>query len=104
MARTEVVYVRCDRCKREELQPVGPPKGRPDFIMRLDDKELVYNDLCPRCKTAILSGWGHMEEWERGINPVFAGPAVMGEKAPPLSPPPDNTPPKPHSLAASHKR
>jgi hypothetical protein len=99
MARAEVVQCRCDRCKRVELIPKGPPKTQPDFDARLGDKVLTYEDLCPRCRETMENLWKDMAEWDRAVKHEFlgSGPSVTNNQAPPLQPAPDYTPPKPHS-------
>jgi hypothetical protein len=105
MARAEVVQIRCDRCKRVELVPKGPPKERPDFEARFADQTLVYDDICPRCSQTMQNLWKDMAEWERDVKQGFLGqgPAVLNNQAPPLEVAPDYTPPKPHSAAAAKK-
>ena len=103
MARLKVVQIRCDRCKRVELIP--PPKDekvRADFEVRFLDKTLKYDDLCSSCKEAIDHIWDDIKEWKREIKQQF-GPSVPENQAVPLSPAPDYTPPKPHSVAATKK-
>ena len=54
MARQEVVLVRCDRCKREELRPAGTVnKTGPDFEYSHKGTHIVYNDLCESCSNTI---------------------------------------------------
>lgn len=102
MARMEVVQIRCDRCKRVELVPAGPPKENPDFEIHFSDRELIYEDLCARCKSTLANVWKDIEEWDRPLNQQF-GPSLSSEKAAPLTPAPDYSPPKPHSAAAQKK-
>lgn len=103
MARLEVVQIRCDRCKRVELVPAGPNKTQPDFEVRFLERKLIYEDLCAKCKTTLENVWKDIEEWDRELNQKF-GPSVPAEKAVPLTPAPDYSPPKPHSLAAGQKK
>jgi len=102
MSRLEVIQIRCDRCKRVELLPPAPPKARADFEARILDTTLKYEDLCSSCKEALQRIWEDIQEWKREIRQQF-GPTVSGNQAVPLSPAPDYTPPKPHSLAATKK-
>jgi hypothetical protein len=104
MARAEVVQVRCDRCKRVELAPMGSPKKEPDFQASFLDKKLVYEDLCSRCRESIKNSWKELEQWDRPVTHQF-GPTVSlaPNTAPPLVPAPDYSPPKPHSLIAGKK-
>jgi len=102
MARQKVVQVRCDRCKRVELQPEAPPKAHPDFEARLLDKRLIYEDLCSRCRGALENSWKDLEEWDRPLRQDF-GPSLMSNEAAPLETAPDYSPPKPHSVAGSKR-
>lgn len=103
MARQEVVQVKCDRCKRVELQPIlVTPKIQPDFEARFENKRLVYEDLCSYCRKTVESVWDRLEQWGRELNQSF-GPTVSNNQAAPLSPAPDYSPPKPHSAAAGKK-
>lgn len=105
MARAPVIHVKCDRCKREELQPVGEEKKEPDFQASFDGKKLVYFDLCSKCRETVNNTWKELEEWDRQIvTTLWKGPSVPSDRAPPMNPAPDNSPPKPHSIAASNKR
>ena len=99
MARLEVVQIRCDRCKRCELQAPQPKKDRPDFEMRLLNTPVKYDDLCSGCQAALEHTLRNIGEWQREIKQVF-GPKPG---AVPLTPAPDYTPPKPHSMAAAKK-
>ena len=103
MARQEVVQVRCDRCKRVQLLPPAPPKEKPDFEARIKDTVLIYEDLCSGCESAIRHTWIELTEWDREVKHQF-GPTVQDQKAAPLTPAPDYSPPKPHSAAAGTKR
>lgn len=103
MARLEVIQIRCDRCKRVELLPPQPPKARADFEARLIDKNLKYEDLCTSCKDALERLWDVIKEWSREVKQQF-GPTVPENRAVPLTPGPDYTTPKPHSLAAGQKK
>lgn len=111
MARTKVEQVQCDRCKRMELLPIkeGTEKDKPDFTAILQTKDaegkplelkLEFNDLCPRCKTTLGNYWQSLEEWDRDGKPLVG---QEPDKAPPLQPAPNYTPPKPHSPAAAKK-
>jgi hypothetical protein len=104
MARQEVIQVRCDRCKRVELQASsGVAKAQPDLDCRFGDKRLVYDDLCSHCRETIQRLITDMEEWERELKQTMLGPAVPNNQAAPISSAPDYTPPKPHSAAAMKK-
>ena len=103
MARCEVIQVQCDRCKRVRLAPPQPPKSKPDFEAHLGDKVLKFDDLCESCKSAIMSRWPDLEQWEREVKQQF-GPQLDNNQAPPMNPAPDYTPPKPHSQASTTKR
>jgi hypothetical protein len=103
MSRLEVIQIRCDRCKRVELQPPAPVKARADFEARIFDKYVKYEDLCSSCKEALGRIWDDMREWTREIKQQF-GPTVADNKSVPLAPAPDYSPPKPHSLAAASKK
>lgn len=102
MSRLEVIQIRCDRCKRVELLPPAPPKVKADFEARLLDKLVKYEDLCTSCQGALSRIWDAIKEWNRELNQQF-GPTVPENKAVPLTPAPDYSVPKPHSLAASKK-
>lgn len=108
MSRAPVMHVRCDRCKRVELQPPQPDKERPDFEASMVDLEgkirtISYMDLCTTCKTALGNTWkADIVEWRRELKQQF-GPKVHANGAAPLTPAPDYTPPKPHSASASKK-
>ena len=102
MARVEVIQIRCDRCKRVELLPPQPKKAQPDFEMRLMSTTVKYEDLCTGCKSALQHTLENIGEWAREIKQQF-GPKVNSNGAAPITPAPDYTPPKPHSVAASKK-
>jgi NAD-dependent dihydropyrimidine dehydrogenase PreA subunit len=107
MARCQVEQVKCERCKRVELVPPLPEKKTlPDFEVRLADENgkamvVKYEDLCSGCKKAIATALVAIKEWDRPIKQQF-GPTIHAG-APPLTPAPDYTPPKPHSAAAGKK-
>lgn len=103
MARLEVIQIQCDRCKRVELRPPAPPKEKADFESRLFDKTLKYGDLCTWCQSTIERLWEDIREWQREVKQSF-GPTVPENKAVPLTPAPDYTPPKPHSISALSKK
>lgn len=104
MAQMDVVQIKCDRCSRVELiAPSKDKKTLPDMDARLLDKSLKYDDLCYRCKAALLNLWKDFEEWDRDLKQPF-GPSVPQDKAAPLQTAPDYSPPKPHSLAAAVKK
>jgi len=105
MARTKVEQVQCDRCKRTELLPVreGPAKEYAELEATLvtgyEDgapvmKTLRFFDLCERCRKALANYWASLEEWERDGKPLVG---MEPQAAPPLQPPPNYTPPRPHS-------
>lgn len=96
MARTQVVMIKCDRCKREELTPVVGEKAEPDFKARFYGEELTYFDLCVRCKETVLGNMKRTKEWERELNSLL-GPKINPNQAAPVSAAPDFTPPKPHA-------
>ena len=107
MSRCEVVQVRCDRCKRVQLVPPQQKKGKPDFEAKMvgpdgKDTVLTYEDTCSYCKSALANIWLSIKEWERAVTQQF-GPTVPEGTAVPLTPAPDYTPPKPHSVSASKK-
>lgn len=105
MARARVEHVKCDRCKREELQPVpATPKTSPDFECKLFDKALTYNDLCFRCKETLEHAWKELKEWDKVITTTLLTGALLNtDKVPSLNPAPDYSPPKPHSMGAAKK-
>lgn len=105
MARTRVEQVQCDRCKRTELLPVreGPVREQADLEATLVvgyengepvTKRIRFFDLCDRCRKALLNYWSSLEEWERDGKPLVG---MEAQAAPPLQPPPNYTPPRPHS-------
>lgn len=105
MARAQVIHIKCDRCKREELQPMGPSKEAPDFEAKYKGSTILFADLCDRCREAVTKLWIELKEWDKQIiSTMWKGPRVEDNKAPPMNPSPDNSPPKPHSLAAVNKR
>ena len=83
--------------------PPQPVKAKADFEARLLDKHVKYDDLCTSCQSALGRIWDYIKEWEREIKQQF-GPTVQEtNKAVPLTPAPDYSVPKPHSLAAAKK-
>lgn len=105
MARQQVEQVKCDRCKRVELQPSLPtPKSEPDFSCRFEGKDLVYADLCTHCRSSVARHLSELKQWERELNQDLLGPALQNNQAPPVSAAPDYSPPKPHSSAAAVKK
>ncbi len=96
MARQKVIQCQCDRCKRVELQPDVGEKKEPELVVTFDKVTLIYTDLCTPCRSAISRLIKDMREWNRELTQKLLGPAVEGEKAPPISSPPDYSPPKPH--------
>lgn len=105
MARQKVEQVKCDRCKRVELQPVQEgQKADPDFVANLKGRKLVFFDLCIKCEGTISNLWDRMAEWERdGLPLVSVGPVVGPNQAATLSPAPNYTPPQPHSAAGAKR-
>lgn len=54
MARREVLEVTCDRCDRTETQPkVDRPQLGPELKISFLGEEVVYEDLCTRCRGAV---------------------------------------------------
>lgn len=106
MAREKVVKVKCDRCNRTELMQEVPNKEKPDFKASFLEKELVYEDLCYRCRSAIDKIWEDLKEYDRQIKytVIENGPRVGDNEAAPLNVAPDYSPPKPNSQAAVTKR
>lgn len=104
MGRQRVEQVQCDRCKRLELQPVSDtPRTAPDFSAVYMGQELVFQDLCSRCKETLGNTWLHLKEWTRESKQVLLGAQISPNAAAPLSPAPDFTPPKPHSAAGGKR-
>ena len=99
MAREKVVKVRCDRCKRTELQPVIADKVGSDFEAGFQGQRLVYEDLCLKCKETVANIWIELLEWDREVKytVIRNGPLVSENQAAPLQPAPNYTPPQPHS-------
>ena len=67
--------------------------------MRLLAGSVKYDDLCSGCKSALEHTLKNIGEWSKQLKQQF-GPK---QTAAPLTPAPDYTPPKPHSMAASRK-
>lgn len=107
MARAQAVQIQCDRCKRTYLVPAAQAaeKTEPDFVAKLGDQEIVFNDLDEPCKATLRGLWDNIKEWKRELNQhlVGQGPMVGANQAPPVSSTPDYSPPKPHSAAAAHR-
>ena len=103
MARQDVIQVQCDRCKRVELLPPTQKRTEPIFKVRLGNNEIVYDDICGWCMSALTNYMENIRQWEREIKQHF-GPTIQDDKAAPLIPAPDYSPPKPHSLHASTKK
>ncbi len=100
MARQEVIQVRCDRCKRTELQLANPTaKTDPDFRAKFGGIELKYDDLCTHCRETVQRVWTELSEWRRELTQTFLGPTVSNNQAAPIVSAPDYSPPKPHSGA-----
>lgn len=104
MARCKVEQVRCDRCKRVELMPIREATDvMPALDLTMNGKTLVqYADLCEKCKAAIMRSIEDIKEWDREVKQQF-GPTLDTNEAPPLSPAPTYSPPKPHSAAAAKR-
>jgi hypothetical protein len=104
MARMEVVQVQCDRCKRVELLPANLKRSAPMFEAKFGDNQtLVFQDLCAQCLETSVNTMKILREWDRAIKHHF-GPTMESVKAPPLTPAPDYSPPKPHSGAHAPKK
>jgi hypothetical protein len=104
MARQKVVQIRCDRCKRVELAPPADIVNKqPDFKGVLCGEELVYEDICERCKIALQNLWTGFKEWEKEIVTHRYASFPDHNTAVPLTVAPDYSPPKPHSAAASKR-
>lgn len=102
MARKAYELVKCDRCKREELQPIpATPKKSADFSAELLGDKIAFNDLCAKCSSTVRNVFEDLKEWDRDIIPRYK--VVDEVKAPPLQVAPDYTPPKPHSAGAAKK-
>lgn len=72
-------------------------KVAPDFRCALGAKVLEYKDICTRCRGTIERAIKDLEEWQRELTQTLLGPAVPNGQAPPVTSPPNYTPPKPHS-------
>jgi hypothetical protein len=105
MAREKVVKVRCDRCKRTELQPVDDAKKGADFEASFQGQRLVYDDLCLKCRETVANIWIDLKEWDREVKytVIRNGPLVADNEAPPLQPAPNYSPPQPHSGNAAKR-
>lgn len=111
MAREKVMKISCDRCNRQELQPVIADKVGADFEASFNGQRLLYQDLCLRCKETIKNIWTALEEYDREIKytvlknaPVSKnGPVVPENQAAPVSAAPNYSPPQPHSQAAGKR-
>lgn len=100
MARHEVVLIKCDRCKREELQPSSKEaKTVADFECKFKDIKVTYFDLCTACQETMTNYMESIQQWTRDIKSLL-GPKLDANTAPPVTVAPDYSPPKPHSLAA----
>lgn len=104
MARVKVEQVQCDRCKRVELVPVREDRVA-GSVMTLVFKgsELKYEDLCPRCESAVARLIEDIKQWEREVKQEFLGPQIGQNQAAPTSVPPIVSPPQPHSAAAAKR-
>jgi len=105
MAREKVELVRCDRCRRSELQPISPDKVGPDFEASFYGQRLLYKDLCLKCREAVKNIWTELKEWDREVKyTVIKNGAPLSEtEAAPLQPAPLYSPPQPHSAAAAKR-
>ena len=105
MAREKVVKVRCDRCKRTELQPVVAEKVGSDFEASFQGQRLVYEDLCLKCKETVENIWTDLKEWDREVKytVIRNGPLISENQAAPLQTAPNYSPPQPHSAAAGKR-
>lgn len=106
MAREKVQLLRCDRCKRSELQPIAPDKVGPDFEGSFLGQRLVYPDLCVRCRDAVQNVWKILKEWDREVKWTTIrneAPVTAPDAAVPLQPAPNYSPPQPHSAAAAKR-
>lgn len=102
MSRQKVVVVKCDRCRRDELQPVPEvEKTEPDLDVTFKGEKLQYADLCAECENTVKKLFEEMKQWERKINPLYR--PVDEGGAPPLEIPATYSPPKPHSPGANKK-
>jgi hypothetical protein len=100
MARKAVVQVVCERCGREELQPVSDKaKTDTDFVASYKGQSLKYEDLCGYCKETLDNLWKDLAQWKR----TQPQPILLKDQAAPLSPAQDNSPPKPHSAEAGKR-
>lgn len=104
MAREKVIKVRCDRCKRTELQPLVEKVGS-DFDASFQGQRLVYEDLCLKCKETVENVWTALKEWDREVKytVIRNGPIVPENSAAPVSAAPNYSPPQPHSNAAGKR-
>lgn len=62
MARREVVEVTCDRCGKTEIQTSSQLwKGEGQiFHAKFEDKPVVFEDLCTRCRRAMANIWSRI--------------------------------------------
>lgn len=104
MARAKVEQVQCDRCKRVELVPLREDRtGAAVLTLNFKGVELKYEDLCPRCESAVGRLIEDIKQWEREVKQEFLGPQIGQNQAAPASPPPVYSPPQPHSAAATKR-
>jgi hypothetical protein len=104
MARAKVEQVQCDRCKRVELVPLREDRtGAAVMTLTFKGAELKYEDLCPRCETAVGRLIEDIKQWEREVKQEFLGPQVSQNQAAPMQVPPILSPPQPHSAAAAKR-
>jgi len=105
MSRAKVVRLQCDRCKRTELMPEASAKVGADFDGTCMGQRLVFEDLCVKCKEAVMNLWVELKEWDRQVKytVIKNGPLVDENKAAPMAPAPNYSPPQPHSAAAGKR-
>lgn len=102
MSRQKTELVTCDRCKRQEIQPISAtPRTEPEFSLQFAEEKLIFQDMCFRCRTTVKNYVNGLKEWDRELVPLFR--PVDEVQAAPLQPAPDYSPPKPHSTAAAKK-
>lgn len=106
MSRIEAIQIRCDRCKRVgtyAAKDVQKMSSGSVLKVLLDGKEeLVFDDLCPDCKKAVVRIIDDLREWDRKIVQPFLGegPTLRTGQAAPVQSAPDYIPPKPHAMGS----
>lgn len=53
MARSEVVEISCDRCKRKEYVSRSEEKKEPDLTVHGMGRDIVLDDLCVACQKTV---------------------------------------------------